>query len=119
MRSHEELPLKETTLDLFAQFLKSPVRLVFPVLDRVLFPETIKAAYELWTETPTLRAITAKACVFAFLSIKFTFLNESTPSSGEDGDIYALKAEGILNEGLEEVSIVTLQTALLLVCVRI
>ncbi|KAH7111030.1 hypothetical protein B0J13DRAFT_516379 [Dactylonectria estremocensis] len=110
-----ELPersLVELVLDVFCT---SAFRLVFPVIDRVLFEETMALAYEPCDGPPSLERISAKGCVLAFVSIMVMFpggQRELLPSI--DGDACAVKAHYLLSGVFEDSSLLSLQTVFML-----
>ncbi|KAK4223151.1 putative transcription factor [Podospora fimiseda] len=89
-------------------FSTSHFRLVFPLIDCLLFRQTIDAAYE--------HVVNAKACVFAFLSVVTLFLeNDRRPAAPPvDGDTMAARAEYLLPSALQEFNLNSLQTVLML-----
>ncbi|CAK7212811.1 hypothetical protein SBRCBS47491_001591 [Sporothrix bragantina] len=67
-----DLPPRPVVESCLNAFRLSPFRLVFPVVDHVLFPETIDAAYVQnvsGTMVPSMEQLAAKASIFAFLSV--------------------------------------------------
>ena len=97
-------------------FQCSPYRVVFPLVDPVLFPRTIALAYEsLDGPFPTLEHITAKCCVFAFLSIAYIFWDSAVQVPHMDSDAFAMKAYRLIPDVVEDVSIVGLQAMAMLV----
>lgn len=60
-----ELPARHVVEDYLQMFRAVPFRLVFPIVDGVLFQETVSQAYDPQHAANT----TAQACVFSFLAI--------------------------------------------------
>lgn len=97
-------------------FRCSPYRVVFPVVDPALFPRIIALAYESPEgQFPTLECITAKCCVFAFLSIAYIFWDSAAQMPHLDSDAWAMKAYQLIPDVVENVSIVGLQAMTMLV----
>lgn len=96
-------------------FRFSPCRVVFPLVDPVLFPKIITLAYEPPDGPFSLECITAKCCVFAFLSIAYIFWNRTVQMPRMDGDAFAMKAYQLLPDVVEDTSIVGLQAISMLV----
>ncbi|CAK7201707.1 hypothetical protein SEUCBS139899_004417 [Sporothrix eucalyptigena] len=102
-------PVVERCLDAFRL---SPFRLVFPVVDHVLFPETIDAAY---VQKTSLGQLAAKASIFAFLSVLAAAGAEFREMLPEiDGDECAAKSHHLLSFVLFESNIAVLQTMVML-----
>lgn len=91
--------------------------LVFPILDGVLFKDTLEMAYE---DTGTVRSaphLLAKACILATLSVATRFLEFGGSGSPVDADLCAAKARGLLQHVNGDESLTSLQTVLLLVSI--
>ncbi|KAJ5046599.1 uncharacterized protein L3040_003838 [Drepanopeziza brunnea f. sp. 'multigermtubi'] len=99
-----ELPEKKIA-ELYLQLFRStPFRLVFPIVDTVLFQDTINSAY-----TRDGNSAISSACVFAFLSI-MSHMPWGPRSSGVfDGDACARQADSLMGLTSLETSIVELQ----------
>ncbi|ODA77254.1 hypothetical protein RJ55_06881 [Drechmeria coniospora] len=107
------LPEKGVLLLLLRAFVTSDFSRVFPLVDRALFEETARLAYE--QSTPqTIEHVSAKACVFAFLSTVGTHFPELDAASDLDSDACAKEAQVLLSDILEDASITTLQTIFML-----
>lgn len=110
-----ELPEKEVTQKALGYFFASSFRRTFPVLDQVLFESTIDTAYEYVDGIlPSPTHISARACVFAALSITRRLVR---PYCDLDINVnaYAAKAHSLLMHVLEDTSLTNLQTVLILV----
>lgn len=109
-------PVVERCLDAFRL---SPFRLVFPIVDHVLFPETIDAAYVQKTSgtvMTSLGQLAAKASIFGFLSVLAAAGAEFRDMLPEiDGDACAAKTYHLLPFVLIETNIAVLQTMVMLV----
>ena len=65
---------------------------------------------------PPLEHISAKACVLAFVSMASSHFPTANSVSHIDGDSYARDAQILLADIIEDASITTLQTIIMLVC---
>ncbi|KAH7136966.1 hypothetical protein B0J13DRAFT_82829 [Dactylonectria estremocensis] len=110
-----ELPEKTVTQEIINRFFRSPIRLNCPILDIVLFEDTMEIAYQSFSGGPSSPAqCSAIACVFAALSISCRLKGlEEVPLSIK-GDVYAAKAHQLLGHVTGEASLANLQTVLLL-----
>ncbi|ORY72148.1 uncharacterized protein BCR38DRAFT_331904 [Pseudomassariella vexata] len=91
-----ELPDRHIVDEYFAVFRSSPFRLVFPVVDIVLFRDTIELAYEPCEGHLSAEPIIAKACVFSFLAI-MTLLEATAESTAKvNSDACAAKAQFLM-----------------------
>lgn len=111
-----ELPEKEVTQKFLRLFFESSFRLAFPLLDQVLLEATIDTAYEHVDgilSSPT--HISARACVLGALSITCRLISPHYDHFGVDANEYAAKAHFLLMQVLEDTSLTTLQTALIVV----
>lgn len=100
-------------------FHQSTFRLAFPVIDFILFQETIAAAYEASDTLPSLRQTSAKACILAFLSmVGVLFHGKLSFLPPMDWDACYNAARSFLADILDEVTVENLQTALMLVSVH-
>lgn len=107
---------ERTVVEKFLQaFHNSAVRLIYPVIDYVLFQESIAVAYEPWEKMPSLKQTTAKACVLAFLSMMGIFHGRLSFLPPVDWDACATLAHSFLSQILDEASVEGLQTASMLV----
>ncbi|KAH7176766.1 fungal-specific transcription factor [Dactylonectria macrodidyma] len=105
-----ELPDRKIVLE-YHRVFSSVVWAQFPIVDPVLFLQTIDLAYEAHSSTPTVEQTGAKACVFIFLTV-MSFLREETSELIPlvDGSECAAKAQYLLPQSLLAVNMVTLQT---------
>ncbi|KAK7430440.1 hypothetical protein QQZ08_002959 [Neonectria magnoliae] len=87
----------------------------FPLVDPVLFQQTINLAYESQLFPPSTEHMAAKACIFIFLTITSFMQEEASDFIPQvDGDACAAKAQYLLPQVLLEVNTVTLQTIFML-----
>lgn len=116
-----ELP-SQSVVDIYFDLYRSALmRLIFPVLDFVLFQETIKAAYQPQSSSRFYRPASARACIFSFIALASILhppgLNQ-TPSHVPpvDSEAFAIKAQCLLPQVLQEsASLDGLQTTVMLV----
>ncbi|EHK48681.1 hypothetical protein TRIATDRAFT_214873 [Trichoderma atroviride IMI 206040] len=111
----DQLPEKWITNTLFDLFLQSEFRLAFPLVDRDLFKDTIRRAYESPETNPSIEEISSKACVFAFLSLSSHHFAALSVSNHVDSDGCAKQAQILIADFIEDASVTTLQVMVLLV----
>ncbi|UKZ68497.1 uncharacterized protein TrAtP1_009529 [Trichoderma atroviride] len=110
----DQLPEQWITNTLFDLFLQSEFRLAFPLVDRDLFKDTIRRAYESPETNPTIEEISSKACVFAFLSLSSHHFAALSVSNHVDSDGCAKQAQILIADFIEDASVTTLQVMVLL-----
>ncbi|KAL7819111.1 hypothetical protein V8C26DRAFT_419965 [Trichoderma gracile] len=108
------LPDKSITLALLDAFTNSDFRLVFPVVDRELFEETVRLAYDPSDENPTIHVIGSKACVLAFLSVSSHHFRDQAVAKLVDTDACARQAQLLISDFIEDASLTTLQVMVML-----
>ncbi|KAK7430490.1 hypothetical protein QQZ08_003009 [Neonectria magnoliae] len=111
-----ELPEQSMVKSLLQTFLESDLCLVYPVVDCVLFGDTLSIAYELGNEVTSTERVTAKACVFAFTCFVGVYFGDTELGRSIDVDSYAAESTKMVSEMLEDASLTMLQTMLMLVC---
>lgn len=111
------LPERWILNSLVSEFTNSDFSLIFPLINPVLFEETLWLAYSLDEMEPPLEQNTAKACVLAFLSLAGSHFPTGHGASHINGDSCARGAQILLADIIEDASITTLQTILMLVCI--
>ncbi|KAF5005928.1 hypothetical protein FDECE_7686 [Fusarium decemcellulare] len=109
-----ELPDRKKVEKILDVYVNSAFRLVFPIIDRVLFEETMAVAYEPCTGQPSLECVAAKSAVLAFVSIICLFQGTVHEIPYMDSDACAMKAHYLLNDALEDSSITSLQAVFML-----
>ncbi|KAJ4034861.1 hypothetical protein NW761_011352 [Fusarium oxysporum] len=110
-----ELPERSITEKAFDAFIHSSFSLVFPVVERVLFKDTIELAYQPYTgNVPSLEHLSAKVGVLAFLSTIVLFQDTFADTPSIDTDLCATKARYLLTDVLEIASINNLQIVFML-----
>ncbi|KAF4441618.1 transcriptional activator Mut3p [Fusarium acutatum] len=110
-----ELPDRSITEKAFDTFIHSSFSLVFPVVERVLFKDTIELAYQPYTgDVPSLEHLSAKVGVLAFLSTIVLFQDTFADALSIDTDLCATKARYLLTDVLEIASINNLQIVFML-----
>ncbi|KAJ9144064.1 C6 zinc finger domain containing protein [Pleurostoma richardsiae] len=112
-----DLPPREVVETCVEAFRASHYKMVFPTIDTVLFQSTIDLAYRpQQDESPSLDSISAKACIFSFLSVisvgRLEFGHRLAPNI--DGDACAFKTQHLMPYALQETNLVTLQTLVML-----
>jgi hypothetical protein len=110
-----ELPERWIVDSLFDDYIRSDFYLIFPVLDLVLFRDTINTAYA-DSDISSLDSISAKANVFAFTAMACIRFPSNKASSHVDAENYSKRAQIMLSECFEDASLTALQTFLSLVC---
>ncbi|KAK6448736.1 hypothetical protein FP744_10004986 [Trichoderma asperellum] len=110
----DQLPEKWVTTTLFNLYLQSEFRLAFPFVDRELFEDTIRQAYDSPDSNPTIEEISSKACVFAFLSVSSHHFATMSVSNHVDSDACAKQAQILIADFIEDASLTTLQVMILL-----
>lgn len=111
-----KLPKQSTVKSLLQTFLESDLCLLFPVIDHVLFENTINLAYEVGSKAQSTERLTAKACVFAFASFMGVQPEYTAFKTGVEIDSYASEADRLARSMIEYPSLTMLQTMLMLVC---
>lgn len=107
---------KRCILDRFvSEFTNSDFSLVFPLINSALFEETVRLAYSSDKREPPLEHISARACVLAFVSMAGSHFPTAHSVSHIDGDSYSRDAQILLADIIEDASITTLQTIIMLV----
>ncbi|PHH87933.1 hypothetical protein CDD83_8223 [Cordyceps sp. RAO-2017] len=109
------LPDRLLVETLLKAFVASDLIRVFPLLDGVLFLQIINQAYGSEQQPP--RAIerhSAKACVFALLSLMDPRYFAIPGGMPLDGNACAAEAQALLSDVLEDSSVTALQTLLML-----
>ncbi|KAF9875054.1 C6 transcription factor [Colletotrichum karsti] len=109
-----ELPDRATVQEYLALFSASHFALSFPVIDHVLFQETIDVAYQPYEGSPSLEVVTAKAQVFAFFAVVSLFQEDWKSSPEIDGEACAGAAQSLLAMILQDTNMRALQTVFLL-----
>lgn len=116
-----ELPDRKVVEQYFSFFISSEFRLSFPLVDPVLFKQTMDVAYEHGERVTNglgFEQITAKACVFAFLSVISLLEAERTERFPDipsiDTDMMAAKAQMLLPLTIPALDITSLQTSFML-----
>lgn len=112
------LPDKDTVANIFAVYFKSAFRLVFPVLHRTLFEETLELAYET-VDTGALlsspKHISARACVLSAMSV-VSRLKETRSVSHTVNPVECMRhAKYLVLCNTGDASLVTLQAILMMV----
>jgi hypothetical protein len=112
-----ELPNRSLMDTIFNLFIHSALSMVFPLVDRKLFLETMNLAYDSKSDPVSIEAISAKACVLAFVSVSCLFFrSRDVKLPAIDIERCAINAQVLLSFTAEEASLTTLQAVVMLVC---
>ncbi|KAK1994113.1 fungal-specific transcription factor domain-containing protein [Colletotrichum falcatum] len=112
--SSEGLPDRPVVDECLARFQASNFGLSFPLIDYVLFLDTIDLAYQPPQGALTLEVVTAKACVFAFFAVASLFQSEWKSMPEIDGQACAGAAQNLMPVIMQDTNINTLQTVFML-----
>ncbi|KAL7946733.1 fungal-specific transcription factor domain-containing protein [Trichoderma barbatum] len=110
----QKLPERWITQALLDTFSTSDFRLIFPVVDRELFEETMRLAYESEDTNPTIEEIGSKACVLAFLCVTSHHFSTEDIAKLVDSDACAKQAQLLISDFVEDASLTTLQVMVML-----
>lgn len=110
------LPDREIIEELALRYSSHILYLVFPIIDKVLFQDTINLAYEQGSFQHTGH-VSAKACIYAFLAFVSIFNIHTGSGTGLplDSEAYALKVQSLIPQVLQDITTESLQAALTLV----
>ncbi|KAK9233770.1 hypothetical protein V1525DRAFT_415432 [Lipomyces kononenkoae] len=108
-----KLPKRDIVEKCTLTYSSSTLRFLFPLIDTMLFDETIKLAYQPDNNNDTGVA-SAEACIYSFLAFASVFNLHGGTSPAVDSEACALKAEYLLPRVLHETTIDSLQTAVML-----
>ncbi|KAG5926360.1 hypothetical protein E4U42_003394 [Claviceps africana] len=108
------LPEKWIVESLVADFTASEFGLAFPLINPLLFEETLMLAYTAGQTQSTPESMTAKACVLAFVCLSSSHCPTSKASSDIDCDFCIKAAKSFMSEIIDDVSVTTLQTVMML-----
>lgn len=109
------LPEKSLTVKIFDVFIHSAFSMVFPLVDKDLFRETLALAYESQFEPLSIECVSAKACVLAFVSSARLFSERDTPLPNLDSERCAAQARHLLSCTADEATLTSLQACVMLV----
>ena len=114
-----QLPDREIIEELALRYSSHILSLVFPIIDKVLFEETINLAYQQENFQSTGQA-SAKACIYAFLAFVSIFNIHGASGTGLllNSEAYALKAQSLTPQLLQDITTESLQTVVMLVSNR-
>ncbi|KAF3063145.1 hypothetical protein CFAM422_010496 [Trichoderma lentiforme] len=110
----QKLPERWITQALLDTFIASDFRLVFPVVERELFEETIRVAYGAPVTDATIEEIGSKACVLAFLCVTSHHFATQDAAKLVDSDACAKQAQLLISDFVEDASLTTLQVMVML-----
>ncbi|RDW63234.1 Zn(II)2Cys6 transcription factor [Aspergillus mulundensis] len=112
-----DLPLPDLTFlnEEIRQYLASPLGLFFPVVNRALFESTVDAAYSQRYSSTSPGPHSARACIFALMSLTALSVHGPRGYPLKYSDQHAREAHRLLPKALEEpVSLDGFQTLLIL-----
>lgn len=120
------LPNRSTVHYYFDTFVASFIRFIFPVIDPILFPETIEVAYHGPQPGDRYGNASTKACIYAFLAFASVMDIEQLRSpasvnlSPHDVEMFSARAQCLLPHILQEpTSLEGVQTVTMMVCRRL
>ncbi|KAK2048334.1 fungal-specific transcription factor domain-containing protein [Colletotrichum somersetense] len=108
------LPDRAVVNECLARFRTSHFCLAFPLIDTVLFLDTIDLAYQSPQGALTLEAVTAKSCVFAFLAVVSLFQSEWDTMPEIDGEACVVAAQNLMATVMQDSNINALQTVFMM-----
>ncbi|OBT68432.1 hypothetical protein VE03_02848 [Pseudogymnoascus sp. 23342-1-I1] len=111
-----KLPARGIIEELAREYSSHILSVVFPTIDKVLFEDTMNIAYHEGSFPPTGHA-SAKACIYAFIAFVsiFSIYSGSGTELPLDGELYALKAQSLIPQVLQDITTESLQAAVMLV----
>ncbi|KAF4989831.1 hypothetical protein FGRMN_8871 [Fusarium graminum] len=110
-----ELPERSITERLFDAFIHSSFSLVLPVVEPVLFKDTITLAYQPHKDgAPSLEHLSAKVGVLAFIAMTSLFQDPSIDMPDLDTELCGTKARYLLTNVLEVATLNNLQVVFML-----
>ncbi|OLN96419.1 putative transcriptional regulatory protein C530.05-like protein 1 [Colletotrichum chlorophyti] len=114
-----DLPDRSVVHEFLELFRASHFGLSFPLIDYVLFLETIETAYQPTPDALSLEIVTARACVFAFFAIVSVFRVEWKSTPEIDGEACARAAQSLMATILQDTNITALETVFMLSMYRL
>ncbi|GAQ45572.1 C6 zinc finger domain protein [Aspergillus tubingensis] len=111
-----ELPERALLLEEVNLYLSSAYGMFFPVIDKVLFQQTVEAAYDGMSSSVSPGLKSAKVCVFAFHALALTVVERPGRFSHQPSTCFARKAYRLLPDLLSEAATLDGLQALLLLC---
>jgi len=110
-----ELPERKVVEECLEMFSANPFKRIWPAIDNVLFRRTIDAAYDERMGRCSIEAVSARACIFSFLSLLTLHHMYPTSMPTLDSEDCAVQAQYLLPQVLHETSIDGLQTCFIMV----
>lgn len=110
-----ELPSRTKVERYVEIYVSSFQSLVFPVISRTIFDKTLNLAY---SPVQSSGFASAKACVYAFISLVSLFGFDDNIHGAMDCQSYASTAQSFVTPVIEEMTVDGLQTLTMLVCTK-
>lgn len=112
-----ELPVEDAARKIFTTYFRSSFWLMFPVLDRVLFEETLDITYGAIDagNLSSPKHVSARACVLSALSVACRLKETKLTSHAIDAAECGFQAECLIPSNAGDVSLTTLEATLMLV----
>ncbi|KAL2170719.1 hypothetical protein VTG60DRAFT_4466 [Thermothelomyces hinnuleus] len=108
------LPERRVVEECLGIYAATPFKRIWPVMDTVLFQRTIEVAYREGADHCSIEAVTARACIFSFLSLLALHHMYPTSMPSLDSEECAVQAQYLLPQVLQETTIVGLQACFML-----
>lgn len=115
LEQHAELPTRWVVESLLGQFLESDLSHIFPVVDPILFRDTLTQVYGPDSEAHVSDVASAKSCILAFVSFAGRHFTGTKEASYIDTDACALDSQSLASGVLEDATLTTLQATILVV----
>ncbi|KAK4251298.1 hypothetical protein C7999DRAFT_37639 [Corynascus novoguineensis] len=106
-----ELPERRVIEECLDIFSATPFKRIWPAVDAVLFQRTIDAAYSEGAGRCSIEAVTARACIFSFLSLMALHHMYPTSMPSLDSEECAVQAQHLLPQSLYHLLLGQLQKA--------
>ncbi|KAH8899051.1 hypothetical protein GQ53DRAFT_710965 [Thozetella sp. PMI_491] len=112
--SSQELPDRKSLEYFLSLFSSSHFHMAFPMLDLVLFEDTLDIAYAPGPADIPASSAVARACIFAFMTIMSLCQAEWDSVPPINGDAFAAKACSLMPHALLDISLTSVQTTFML-----
>ncbi|KAK3904194.1 hypothetical protein C8A05DRAFT_13903 [Staphylotrichum tortipilum] len=111
MHSGMDLPERRVVEECLEMFAVNPFKRIWPAIDNVLFRRTIDAAYDERMGRCSMESVSARACIFAFLSLLTLHHMYPTSMPTLDSEDCAVQAQYLLPQALYHLLLGQLQKA--------